>query len=75
MRSNSAWVPKCFGEMKTDSMPLAMRPRAFTGPEVPPAVRHPASISHMKARPEPLCSPKARIAPLPLAGLRGPTAS
>ena len=44
-------------------------------PLVPPAVRQPASISHMKARPEPLCSPNARIAPLPFEGLRGPTAS
>ncbi len=63
------------GERKIESMPLAMRPRSVIGPLVPPAVRQPASISHMKARPLPLCSPKARMAPLPLEGLRGPTAS
>ncbi len=75
MRSNSACVPKCLGEMKTESIPFAMRPRFSTGPAQPPPVSAPASSSQAKARPLPLCSPKARMAPRPLAGLRGPTFS
>ena len=43
---------------------------AGIGPDVPPPVRHPASNSHMNASPDPLCSPKVRSAPSPLAELR-----
>ena len=37
-------------------------------------VNAPPSNSQMKASPEPLCSPKARIAPVPLVWSRGPSA-
>ena len=51
-------------------MPLAnCRP-----PEVAPVpVSAPPSNSQMKASPEPLCSPNARIAPVPLVWSRGPS--
>ena len=51
-------------------MPLAKR----RSPEVAPVpVSAPPSSSQMKARPEPLCSPKARIAPVPAVWSRGPS--
>ena len=37
------------------------------GPAQPPPVNAPASSSHISASPEPLCSPNARSAPVPLA--------
>ena len=57
-------------------MPLWIRlPASCIGPDVPPPHSTPARISHMKASPDPLCSPKARSAPGPLNGLRGPFGS
>ena len=44
-----------------------------TGATAPVPVKAPPSSSQMKARPEPLCSPKARIAPVPLVWSRGPS--
>ena len=56
--------------MKKDSMPLAKR----RPPEVAPVpVSAPPSSSQMKASPEPLCSPKARMAPVPAVWSRGPS--
>src|SRR6185437_15108939 len=43
-------------------MPLAKR---RSGAVAPVPVRAPPSNSQIKARPEPLCSPNARIAPVP----------
>src|SRR4030088_1028414 len=52
-------------------MPLANR---RSGAVAPVPVSAPPSNSQMKARPEPLCSPKARIAPVPLVWSRAPSA-
>src|SRR6266481_5645270 len=52
-------------------MPLAKR---RSGAVAPVPVNAPPSNSQMKARPEPLCSPNARIAPVPLVWSRGPSA-
>ena len=51
-------------------MPLAKRPRLGSVAPLPDS--EPPSISHMKARPEPLWSPKAWMAPVPLLWSRGP---
>src|ERR1700730_18093878 len=52
-------------------MPLAKRRFA---PVAPVPVSAPPSNSQISARPEPLCSPNARIAPLPWLWSRGPSA-
>src|ERR1700738_3997238 len=52
-------------------MPLAKR---RFGPVAPVPVSAPPSNSQITARPEPLCSPNARIAPLPWLWSRGPSA-